>query len=336
MAGNHPKILIIQTAFIGDVILATSLVESLAKAIPSAKTDILVRKGNESLLENNPHINSVMVWDKKSGKYSKLWKLLFEIRRRRYDRVINIQRFGSTGFLTAFSRARYRSGFGKNPFSFAFTLKAGHRIDEKSNEHEIDRNHLLLGDIAKVEAKPSMPRLYPSESDFNRIKEYQSTPYIVIAPASVWFTKQMPAEKWTELLNALPAGLKVIFTGSEADKKLADKIIFDSKNDNCINLCGQISFLESAALMQGAKRCIVNDSAPLHIASAVNAPVTAVFCSTIPAFGFGPLSDDSLIVETNENLECRPCGLHGKKECPEGHFKCGFNIDINKIVESIG
>ncbi|MFY7989164.1 MAG: glycosyltransferase family 9 protein, partial [Fluviicola sp.] len=76
-----------------------------------------------------------------------------------------------------------------------------------------------------------------------------------------------------------------------------------------------------------ATRCFVNDSGPLHIASAMNTPTTAFFCATIPDFGFGPLADDSEIKEVQENLDCRPCGLHGGKSCPKGHFKCG-NIDV--------
>ena len=77
----------------------------------------------------------------------------------------------------------------------------------------------------------------------------------------------------------------------------------------------------------------VNDSAPLHFASAMNAPVTAFFCSTSPKFGFTPLSDISIILETKSNLSCRPCGIHGKKECPEGHFKCG-DIDFGEGTEN--
>jgi heptosyltransferase-2 len=79
----------------------------------------------------------------------------------------------------------------------------------------------------------------------------------------------------------------------------------------------------------------VNDSAPMHFASAVNAPTTAIFCSTIPKFGFGPLSDQSFVVETNEALSCRPCGLHGKKACPEGHFKCGKTINVKNLIDRI-
>ena len=77
----------------------------------------------------------------------------------------------------------------------------------------------------------------------------------------------------------------------------------------------------NSALMKDAQRNYVNDSGPLHISSAMNAPVTAFFLSTVPAFGFGPLSDDSQILDVGE-LYCRPCGLHGFKTCPEGHFKC--------------
>jgi heptosyltransferase-2 len=67
----------------------------------------------------------------------------------------------------------------------------------------------------------------------------------------------------------------------------------------------------------------------------VNANVTAVFCSTVPAFGFGPLSDKSFVVEKNDKLYCRPCGLHGKKSCPEGHFKCANDIRIDQLMKPL-
>jgi heptosyltransferase-2 len=102
--------------------------------------------------------------------------------------------------------------------------------------------------------------------------------------------------------------------------------------ESVVNLCGKCSFLQTAALMQGAQMNYVNDSAPLHIASAMNAPVTAFYCSTIPAFGFGPLSDQSSVFEVETTLSCRPCGLHGKKACPLGHFKCGYEIAVEKTV----
>ena len=122
--------------------------------------------------------------------------------------------------------------------------------------------------------------------------------------------------------------MNIYLLGGPDDIEQCEEIKQSAKNRTVVNLCDKLSFLESAALMQTAKMNHVNDSAPLHIASAMNAPVTAYFCSTVPAFGFGPLGKNARIVEVKEKLSCRPCGLHGKKECPEGHFNCGFKIEV--------
>lgn len=132
----------------------------------------------------------------------------------------------------------------------------------------------------------------------------------------------------------LPKGMIVYLIGGKEDIPLCELIRKSSGRENVINLAGQLSLLESAALMKNARMNFVNDSAPLHLASAVNAPVTAVFCSTIPAFGFGPLSDQSTVVETKLALDCRPCGLHGFRQCPKGHFRCA-EIDAAEIVKSL-
>ncbi len=328
------KILVIQTAFIGDVVLATSLIETLA-ASGYQHIDMLVRKGNESLLKNNPHLTNVFVWDKKNDKIQNLLGLLKKIRKERYHLVVNLHRFGSSGILTAFSGAKIRAGFNKNPFSFLFNHVVEHRIDSNGNQHETLRNHALIQRFTNLQS-PHKPKLYPSFEDFQRIEPYTHHPYVVIAPASVWFTKQFPASGWVQLMEELPVGWKKIFIGGPEDQKLSAKIIFESSAENCINLSGQLSFLQSAALMQKAQRCFVNDSAPQHIASAVNAKTTAIFCSTVPEFGFGPLSDNSVVVQTKKPLSCRPCGLHGHAECPEKHFDCANSIDINDLIITIG
>jgi ADP-heptose:LPS heptosyltransferase len=77
----------------------------------------------------------------------------------------------------------------------------------------------------------------------------------------------------------------------------------------------------------------VNDSAPMHLASSINAAVTAIYCSTIPEFGFGPLSEHSYIIESQKTLTCRPCGLHGFNKCPQGHFECGYSIKMEEILK---
>ncbi len=323
------KILVIQTAFIGDVVLATSLIENLHQQFPEVKIDILVRKGNESLFQSHPFLNQVLVWDKKNNKYQNWLGLLFKIRSRQYDVVLNAQRFAATGAWTAFSKAKIKIGFDKNPFSFLFTHAVVHQFSEKG-QHEIDRNHQLLSSLFVT--KVAMPKLYPTASDELAVSSYQQLPYLCIAPASVWFTKQFSIEKWVDLINELPFKGPIYLIGGPGDKLLCDQILQKINRKSVVNLAGRLSFLASAALQKKAVLNYVNDSAPMHFASAVNAPVVAIYCSTLPNFGFGPLSDGSFIVQTNEALACRPCGIHGKKQCPLKHFDCAKTIKMDQLI----
>jgi heptosyltransferase-2 len=322
------KFLILQTAFIGDVVLATPLVEKISRFFPDARIDFLLRKGNEKLLAGHPRIGQVLIWDKKGEKYKGLYRLLRLLRRERYDWVINCQRFAASGILTALSGARHTAGFDKNPFSFAFDVRAPHRFgSDASPLHEVERN---LGLIAHLSDDTFVrPRLYPAAADEAVAAQWGGGGrYVCIAPTSVWFTKQFPEHKWAELMRRLPADCRIFLLGGKDDAAACERIAAASGRSDVLNLAGRLSFLESAALMRDAAMNYANDSAPVHIASAVDAPVTAVFCSTVPAFGFGPLSTRSHIVQTPQDLECRPCGLHGHRTCPRGHFRCAEDIPV--------
>ncbi len=318
------KILIIQTAFIGDVVLATSLLEIIHQYSSTTKIDILVRKGNDQLFVEHPFINEVLIWNKKSGKYKSLFSIFQSIRKRKYDAVINCHRFTSSGFLTAFSGAKIKIGFNKNPLSFLFTSKIEHKIGEG---HEVDRNAKLLEGLSIPIPEDKRPKLYPSKINFEHIP---SGKFVCIAPSSVWKTKALPTEKWVELIQRIPEQIPIYILGGPNDREACQEIILLSKKMNIKNKAGEMNLLESAAWMSKAQMNYVNDSAPLHLASAMNAPVTAFFCSTSPSFGFTPLSDFSFIIETEKKLPCKPCGLHGKKECPLQHFNCG-DINLNQI-----
>ena len=323
------KILIIQTAFLGDVVLATALIEKLHTFYPQAQLDFLLRKGNESLLKEHPLLKQVLIWNKKEGKYKSLLKLLTQIRSEKYDLVVNVQRFGATGILTALSGAQETVGFDKNPFSRFFTRRYTH--DVTSGTHEVERNHLLIQSI--TDGVAARPKLYPNQADFAKVQDLKQQPFICMAPTSVWFTKQFPLEQWVTLINSIDTKYKVYLLGSPADKVHCDEIIRQCSHQNIENLCGDLSLLQSAALMRDAVLNYVNDSGPMHLASALNAPTCAVYCSTVPRFGFGPLADFAKIVEREEPLYCRPCGLHGYKACPEGHFKCARDIRNEQLLE---
>lgn len=318
------KILIIQTAFLGDVILATPLLSELKRIFPDASIDFLVRKGNEGLLNNNPHCNTVFVFNKKEGKLAEMRRLIRTFRSNKYDLVVNLQRFASSGLITALSGGKKKYGFSKNPFSFAYTQSFSHEIG--NGLHEVERNLSIIKEFGALPIK--RPELYPSSEHFSKTAHYHTDHYYCIAPASVWFTKQLPEQKWVELINTFSDKATIYLLGGKDDFNLCNSILQKVKHPKTINLAGELNLLESAALISKSTRTYVNDSGPLHIASAVNAPVTAYFCSTVPSFGFGPLSDDSKIVEVT-HLDCRPCGLHGHKQCPKSHFKCGNEIPVN-------
>ncbi len=321
------KFLIIQTAFIGDAILATSLIEKLNDYFPHAQIDFMIRKGNESLFKNHPKIKKLYIFDKSSNKYVNLWKIIKSVRAEKYNFTVNLQRFATTGIITALSGSKKTIGFDKNPFSFLFTQKVKHSFTE--GKHEIERNQELIASF--TDSKPSLPKLYPSDENYNEVSIYKSQKYICIAPASVWFTKQYPVEKWVEFISELPDSFQIYLLGGKDDITLCENIKSDSGNNNIKILAGNLSLLSSAALMRDAVMNYVNDSSPMHLASSVNAPTCAVYCSTIPGFGFGPLAEKSFTVEIKNDLYCRPCGIHGYKKCPEGHFNCAKLIQVDQL-----
>ncbi|MDH5610240.1 MAG: glycosyltransferase family 9 protein, partial [Cyclobacteriaceae bacterium] len=295
---------------------------------PSARIDFLLRKGNENLLAKDPRLHEVLIWDKKKAKYRELFRLLKQIRNTRYDLIVNVQRFASMGFLTALSGARLKVGFKKNPFAFAFDIPVRHELDK--GIHETERNLALIRGF--TDDQPEKPSLILDGELLGKVAMYKSLPYLTIAPTSVWHTKQLPAHKWADLLKTTTFKGPIYLLGAPSDFEACEEIRKSCQHPGVINLCGKLSLMESAALMKDARMNFVNDSAPMHFCSAVNAPVTAVFCSTVPSFGFGPLSDDSAVIEAPSELNCRPCGLHGHAACPHGHFACAETIDIIQMA----
>jgi heptosyltransferase-2 len=327
------KFLIIQTAFIGDVVLATPLIEKLHFFFPEVQIDFLLRKGNEQLLTGHPYIHEVLIWDKKTSKQTNLLKMILRIRKNKYDKVINVQRFFATGLITVCSGAAKTIGFDKNPLSGLFSKKIKHEVGGTQAIHETVRNLELIR--AFTDDSVYRPKLYPAAADFSVIAEWVNVKFITISPASVWYTKQYPADQWISFIKKIPEEMTIYLLGGPVDKDLCGSILKSCDRGRIIVLAGNLSFLQSAALMSRAVMNYVNDSAPMHFASAMNAPVTAVYCSTIPEFGFGPLSDNSHIVEVENKLYCRPCGLHGYSACPQKHFRCATEIKELQLLSTL-
>ncbi len=324
------KALLIQTAFIGDAILATATLSTLKTL--GFTVDVLVRRGNEIFFKDHPDCNKVIVWDKKGsiGKYRSLLRIITEVRNSKYQSVINLQRFAATGILTALSGAKHKLGFTQNPLSFAFTHTLKHSV--KVNYHESYRNLDLLH-LAFPGAVHASPNLFLTAEVLESVERYKAQKYICIFPGSVWFTKRLSNDKWLELLQILPKEYTVYFLGAPNEKAMCNDLInLGSKHhSNLKNLCGEMSLMQSAALGKDAEMNYCNDSSPVHFLSAVDANITAFFLSTAPIFGFYPVSKNANVLQA-ENLPCKPCGMVGKASCPLGHFDCNKLIDIKSAV----
>lgn len=319
------RFLIIQTAFLGDVILCTPLLSELKRIYPECEIDVVVRKGNETLLANNPHVANIFIWNKQEGKYRSLKKTIQALRKKEYDETITLQRYTSAAIMTFFVKAKVKIGFSNSSLSWVYSKTVPHSLLQ--GDHEVTRN---LSTIQHHGAQTLVrPEMYPSKEDVEKVADYKTSTYFCLAPASVWYTKQLPKEKWIELIQELQGKGHIYLLGGPGDTELCNAIA--AGHENITVLAGKLTLLESAALMRDARMNFVNDSGPLHIASAMNAPVRAFFCSTVPSFGFGPLSENAEVIEVKEKLACRPCGNHGHKSCPEGHFKCGLGIAIPEI-----
>ncbi|MBN1307802.1 MAG: glycosyltransferase family 9 protein [Chitinispirillaceae bacterium] len=317
---SPPRFLLIQTAFTGDTILATAVIEKLRTFFPRSTIDLMVRKGNEGLFDRHPYLGNLYVWDKRKDACRRFLPLIKNIRSEHYDFCINLHRHHTMALVTLLSGARETIGFSTSPLSRFFTRRYPYAINPAAGlTHEVDLFLGLLSGIAPGTERV-MPRLYPSQEDFERAAI--DGPYVTVAPTSVWFTKQYPPGKWAKVIGLLDPATTVCLIGGAADRGACEWIREHSRHPKVVNRAGELTLLQSAALIARARMNYVNDSAPLHIASAVGAPVTAVFCSTIPALGFGPLGAEGRVVETEETLSCRPCGSHGRKQCPKGHFRC--------------
>ena len=326
------KILFIQTAFIGDAILASAMWEAWHAAFPEDEIHVCVRLGNEALFQDHPFIQGLHAWEKRgrfASRYVRLIRLGRRLRQERFDAVFTPHRHVSSGVLARLTNAPIRSCFDQHPLRHWFTCTAPH--DFKKGVHEVQRNHRLIEPWLDSETA-SMPRLYPHSSG-----SIASMPekFGVMAPASQWATKQWPEPKWVAMCDALEDKIRCIYlVGGPGDAPLLSRIQQATRHKG-VEVRSKQGLLDSAGMMQQAQWVLTNDSGPMHLASSVNAPTVAVFCSTTPDYGFGPLSSKRVVVETDLALDCKPCGLHGHIKCPKSHFDCGNRLEIERVLSAL-
>jgi heptosyltransferase-2 len=332
------RILIIQTAFLGDVILCTPLIKATRKLFPNSFISFLLIPETKNILENNPHLNEIIVYDKKGEDkgVKNFFKMVEKIKKRNFDLALIPHRYLRSALLAYLAKIPQRIGFDKSSGSFLFTQKVAYQ----NNSHEVERNLSLLNDFTG-DLSDKTPELFPSCEDFSYAQELlrdsgvkDNDKTVGIAPGSIWATKRWLPERFAEVSDRLikEAGAKVIFLGSKEDEKLCLEIA-NLMKEKPIILAGKTNILQSAAIISKCKVILSGDSAPVHIASAMKTPVVAIFGSTIPEFGFAPYGEGHLIIE--KKMDCRPCGIHGRKKCPEKHFRCTREISAEEVFQAI-
>lgn len=341
-SAEHPPggLLLLQPAFLGDVVLSTALIESWHRAFPKDPIRVWVRKGADGFFDDHPFVTEVLVWDRSGrSKYRRMLSLAFRARRRHPAMVVNLHRFSSMALAARIIGAPQNAGFeGVSSFGLAAT-RAEHGIGD--GRHETERNHALIaGQVGAFDSTQDRPRLHPSGAHRTAVRTWPAEAAI-LAPSSVWATKRWPESHWSALVDALhEEGREVVLMGGPGDDRLLEAIAIRCRHRPHV-MAGQLSLLGSASLMASASVVVSNDSAPLHMAGAVGTPVVGVFCSTTPALGFGALPGDierglaENVEVSSSELACKPCGLHGKKSCPESHFQCGAGLSAKTVMGAV-
>ncbi|MBA3051816.1 MAG: glycosyltransferase family 9 protein [Candidatus Omnitrophota bacterium] len=326
------KILIMQSAFIGDVILALPLAEAVKQSFPESEIHFLTLPAYKKFVEKHSAVYRVIADDKKDKNRCPVNFLSFcaKLRKEKYDIALVVHRSFRSALMTRLAGIKKRVGFDISPGSFFFTEK----VKYEQASHEIERN-LSLARRAGFDSWDGKWNM-PFDEDFEEAEfgvpqsaSRAEKPLAVISPFSNWGTKRWPAEYWIKLIDLLGRDFRVAAAGAPGDvegwggiKKAVDGEVMD--------FVGETDFLELASLVKNAQLLITGDSAPLHLASAYGVPTVAIFGPTVPAFGFGPFRQKNIILQ--KNLPCRPCNIHGPQKCPLGHHRCMRDISPGEAL----
>ncbi len=331
---NYKNILIIQTAFLGDVILITPLIRAVKNIFPKAQIDVLIVPQYGAILKNNPYIRNIIGFDKRKNKVKAFWRTLRILRKNHYDMAIAPHSSVTTAYLMLLAGIRERVGFDRWHAAKYLTIKTPH----PDGVHKIER---LLQLVTPFSDKKFdiQTEIFPGEKEISKAKELLSEYFdkekklIAVAPGSVWFTKRWPQEHYIKLSEILAKEEYIlVFLGAPDEREICRQII-DMADVKALNLAGTTSIPESAAVIALCDLMICNDSGPLHIANAVQTDVFAFFGPTTRKFGYYPYRKGDKVFEID--LDCRPCGSHGSNECPLGHFKCMREISPLMVAEEI-
>lgn len=338
---NTKKVLVFNPSFIGDAILTTPLVSALTKLLPEAEVDLCVRPESAPLFEKIESFNTI-IYDKRNRQKGLFAMYAFArlLKQADYDMAFFLHKSLRSTAIMKLSGIKYNIGFRQAAISLLYDCK----VSRDMLLHEVERNLEMLKCVCdgysldKAKQLSGKPATYLDEKYAANIKTYinaaSGKPVIGLNPGSTWPTKMWPAEYFIELAKKLHnSGYSVLILGGPGDKKATDAVK-SALDFEYYDFAAKIPFEWIPAVISNLTLLITNDSSPLHIAVSQNTPVVSIFGPTVKELGFFPYDDKSIVCE-NEGLYCRPCGLHGGKKCPEGHFRCMKEVTPEIVYNAV-
>lgn len=325
--------LVIQTSFLGDVILTTPLIGELARRGP---VDVVTTRAGATMLANSPDIRGVMVYDKRGADAGPrgFWRLARRLRANDYAAAYLAQGSHRSGALARVAGIPRRVGFDTSAGRLWYTEQVRHRSDRHHAERLL---RLAIGNNADLGREALRPSIFPGAQETNAVDTLlrgvprDGASLLAFAPGSIWGTKRWP--HFAQLAARLAPLHRIVVVGAKEDATLAAAIAEAAGTQRVVDATGKLSLLASAELIGRCVAIVTNDSAPLHLASAMGTPTVAIFGPTVPAFGFGPLSPKRFIAEIP--LACRPCSSHGPQQCPLGHFTCMRELTVQRVADAV-
>ncbi|GIW52332.1 MAG: ADP-heptose--LPS heptosyltransferase II [Gemmatimonadales bacterium] len=318
------RALVIQTAWLGDVILTSPLLQKAAAV--HDRVDVVTTPAAKPLVETHPAVDRVFTFDKRGTQKGArgLIRAARQLRLNGYDTAYLPHRSVRSALLAWLARIPERIGFGDTAARWLYT-----ETKQREGASEIER-------LARLVPGPDTPplRIWLAEADrLAATRELEAAgiedPFVVIAPGSARATKRWPY--FRELAMTLASRIAVVAVGETSDRlfhRTQPRTTFP-----LADLCGRLTIRESAAVIERAAVAVVNDSAPMHLAAALGTPVVAVFGPTHPCLGFAPQGEEHRFVQLD--LPCRPCSLHGGDRCPLGHHRCMRDLSVEDVLSAV-
>ena len=318
------KILVLRFSSIGDIVLTTPVVRALAQQVPGAEVHFATKPGYRSLLDANPHIAKVHALG------SSLRELVHELRAEKFDYIVDLHNNLRTR-LIKLQLGVQSSSFDK--LNWQKWLLVNFKIDRLPRVHIVQRYLAAGASLGIKDDGLGLDYFIPPGQEVNlaTLPAPFAGGYVAVAIGAQHATKRLPLEQLVQLCQRL-APRPVMLLGGPEDAPMSEAIMKAvtaiSGYSPIENGCGRYSLHQSASLLHQASFVVSHDTGLMHIAAAFGKEIFSVWGNTVPAFGMYPFRTEFKTLEV-QGLSCRPCSKIGFDKCPQGHFRCMREQNLN-------